>query len=58
MVNDSPWCEKFSQFSYIGKLSGIVGGPGEGGALGDWCCGACVVCLSSATLPVSSSPFL
>ena len=52
MVKDSPWCVKFSQFSYIGKLSGIVGGPGEGGALGDWFCGACVVHLSSATLPV------
>ena len=33
MVNDSPWCLKFSQFSYIGKLSGIVGGPGGGGSI-------------------------
>ena len=27
--------KSFLQFSYIGKLSGIVGGPGEGGALGE-----------------------
>ena len=56
MVNDSPWCVKFSQFSYIGKLSGIVGGPGEGGASGVCCCGVCMDHLSSAKL--SSSPFL
>ena len=42
--------------SYIGKLSGIVGGPGEGGASGVCCCGVCVDLLSSAML--SSSPFL
>ena len=56
MVNDSAWCVRFSQFSYIGKLSGTVGGPGEGGASGVCCCGVCVDCLSSAML--SSSPFL
>ena len=58
MVNDSPWCVRFSHSSYIGKLSGIIGGPGEGGASGVSCCGACVVCLPSAMLLVSSSPFL
>ena len=42
MVNATPWCVKFSHSSYIGKLSGIVGGPGEGGVSGVWCCGACV----------------
>ena len=40
------------------KLSGIGGWPGEGGASGVWCCGACVVRLASAMLPVSSSPVL
>ena len=58
MVNDTPWCVRFSHSSYIGKLSGISGGPGEGGVSGVWCCGTCEVRLSSATLSVSSSLFL
>ena len=58
MVNDTPWCVRFSHSSYIGKLSGIVGGPGEGGASGVWCCGACVVRLTPAMLLVPSSLFL
>ena len=53
-----PFCVwGFSHSSYIGKWSGIVGGPGEGGASGVWCCGDCVVHLSSTMLLVSS-PFL
>ena len=57
IVNDSPWCVKFSQFSYIGKLSGIVGGPGGGGASGVWCCEVCVDRLSTAML-CRPPPFL